>query len=316
MKRLACLACLAGFGIFAACAVSVPDENDAGGPATSDASNSADVQATKKDAASAIDSSVPIGDAGASDATDVFEAGPPPKPIVYMHSPDTLFSFDPTTRALTTIAKFSGCSQSTNPTTALDMAIDSQMNAFVTTVDGLYKLDLTTAECTLVLEGGYPNSLSFVPAGTVDPQVEALVGYAGASYERIDTTSGNISSIGTLSGGYASSGDIVSVTGGGSFLTVTGNGCGDCLLQVDPSTGDLVQNYGALPHGAVYGLGYWGGALYGFDANGDVFAIGTGGDGGLAVDDIVIDGGTMWYGAGSTTIAPVTGVDGGAISTQ
>ncbi len=109
----------------------------------------------------------------------------------------------------------------------------------------------------------------------------------------------------------------MSVAGGGSFLTVTGNGCGDCLLQVDPKTGDMIQNYGALPHGAVYGLGYWAGTLFGFDANGDVFSINGGGDAGLVTTDITIgDGGVTWWGAGSTTIAPATALDGGAIATQ
>ena len=178
-------------------------------------------------------------------------------------------------------------------------------------------LDLQTAACTLIKAGAYPNSLSFVPVGTLDPNLEALVGYFGNSYVRVNAGTGVTSVVGTLSGGYMSSGDIVSVEGGGSFLTVTGNGCGDCLLQVDPKTGDMIQNYGALPHGSVYGLGYWAGTLFGFDANGDVFSIGGGGDAGLVTSDITIgDGGVTWWGAGSTTIAPAAALDGGAISTQ
>jgi len=257
-------------------------------------------------------------DAGAGDATlssDASDASPP-KAIVYGHSPDTLYTLDVDTNAVTAVAPFSGCAQGTNATTVIDLAIDSQMNAYVTTFDGFYSLDLTTAQCTLVAAGAYPNSLSFVPAGTLDPNVEALVGYSGSSYLRIDPSTGNVTFVGTLSGGYASSGDIVSVEGGGTFLTVTGNGCADCLLQVNPATGDMVQSYGALPHGAVYGLGYWGGNLYGFDSTGDLFLIGGDGDGGIATSDIVVDGGVIWYGAGSTTIAPPTALDGGAIPTQ
>ena len=55
----------------------------------------------------------------------------------------------------------------------------------------------------------YPNSLSFVPKGTVDPNVEALVGYNGGTYVRIDTVTGAVTSIGNLGSGYSSSGDIV-----------------------------------------------------------------------------------------------------------
>jgi hypothetical protein len=303
-------------GLVAACAANAEQQDDDAGPAL-DASGNADSTQPKKDAQAANDGSSGNTTDAASDVqtVDVFDAGPPLAPIVYGHSPDTLYTFDTSTQAITQVAAFSGCTQSTL-TQVIDLAIDSQMNAFVTTFDGFYSLDLMTAECSLIQTGSYPNSLSFVPAGTLDPLVDALVGYFGGTYSRIDTTSGAITSVGTLSGGYASSGDIVSVKGGGSFLTVTGNGCGDCLLQVDPSTGDLIQDYGSLPHGAVYGLAYWAGALYGFDQGGDVFSITGGGDAGLVTSDIVSDGGVMWWGAGSTTLAPAAAPDGGEIATQ
>lgn len=301
-------------GLAAACAVSTEQAGDDAGNAV-DAAGNTDGTQPKKDAQPPIDSSSNADAASDVQTVDVFDAGTPLPPIVYGHTPDTLYTFDTSTHAITQVAAFSGCTEGTI-TQVIDLAIDSQMNAFVTTFDGFYSLNLTTAECSLIQTGNYPNSLSFVPVGTLDPLVEALVGYFGGTYTRIDTTSGAMTSVGTLSGGYASSGDIVSVKGGGSFLTVTGNGCGDCLLQVDPSTGDLIQDYGSLPHGAVYGLAYWAGVVYGFDQGGDVFSITGGGDAGLVTSDIVSDGGVMWWGAGSTTIAPATSPDGGDISTQ
>lgn len=312
---MAWLGAIAACGCVVACATSQDQNGDDSGVVNLDASPAKDSGAQKKDAQAPLDASAPI-EASDNDVTQVIDAGPPLKPIVYGHSPDTLYTFDTTTNLVTEVAVFSGCTQSTNPTTVLDFAVDSQMNAFASTVDGLYSVDLTTAECTFIKAGSYPNSLSFVPAGTLDPNVEALVGYFGALYMRIDTSTGDLTSVGTLSGGYASSGDIVSVSGGGSFLTVTGNGCGDCLLQVNPVTGDMIQNYGPLTHGAVYGLGYWAGTLFGFDQGGDLFAISGDGDGGLATTDIVIDGGVTWYGAGSTTIAPANTADGGTFPTQ
>ena len=90
----------------------------------------------------------------------------------------------------------------------------------------------------------------------------------------------------------------------------------DCLLQVDPKNGNVIQNYGSVSRGAVYGLAYWAGALYGFDEGGDLFMI-TGGDGGTATTmDVTVDGGVKWWGAGSTTSAPLKDSDGGAIPTQ
>lgn len=300
----------------AACATSGADGSDDAGPLATDSSAPAkDAASQTKDAAkeatSVAEDASAASDAPAADEPDAAT----PQAIVYGHTPDTLYAFDVTKNAATEIGAFSGCTQSTT-TQVLDLAIDAYMKAYATTVDGLYQVDLTTAACTLIKAGTYPNSLSFVPVGTLDPNVEALVGYSGSAYLRINPGTGLTSLVGTLSGGYQSSGDLVSVVGGGTFLTVTGNGCGDCLLQVDPKTGDLVQSYGALPHGAVYGLAYWSGTLYGFDGTGDIFSIGGGGDAGLATSDLVTDGGLVWWGAGSTTMAPATSADGGAIATQ
>lgn len=254
---------------------------------------------------------------GDDDGSAMQDAGPPPT-VVYGHTSDTLYSFDVGAKMVTTIGKFSGCTQNQFPQQVIDLAIDENGNAFCTTFDGFYSLDLTTAICTPIAKGSYtyPNSLSFVAKGTVDPNSEALVGYNGSTYVRIDTSTGAITTIGMLGMGYASSGDVVSVKGGGTFLTVTGNGCADCVLQVDPKTGNVIQNYGSVNRGAVYGLAYWAGALYGFDEGGDLFVI-TGGNGTTAsTSDIQTDGGVKWWGAGSTTSAPLKDPDGGAIPTQ
>jgi len=241
--------------------------------------------------------------------------------FVYAHSPDTLYLFDISTKSMTMIGKFSGChAPDAGPSQAIDIALDSKSNAYLTTFDGLYSVDLTTAVCTLIKTGvNYPNSLAFVPKGTLDATNEVLVGYQVANYVRIDTTTGVISSVGGLATGYASSGDIVSVQDGGTFLTVTGNGCsglgGDCLVQVNPVTGAIIQNYGVVGHAATYGVGYWAGVVYGFDNAGEVFAI-TGGDGGVATSTLIIgsDAGYQFYGAGNTTLAPALAADGGSIS--
>ena len=236
------------------------------------------------------------------------DTGPPPEvAVVYAHSPSVLYKLDPITKAVTTVGPFSGgCSS------IIDLAIDEASNGFVTTSNGVYKLNLKTAACTLIASGSYPNSLSFVPKGTLDPSVEALVGYVGATYVRINTTTGQVTNVGGLTGGYSSSGDIVSVKNGGTFLTVTGPSCADCLLQVNPKTGAMVQNYGTVNHSAVYGLAFWAGALYGFDNAGELFEINASGNG-IKTTPINVQGGLQFWGAGSTTSAPPTDKDGGGI---
>jgi hypothetical protein len=241
--------------------------------------------------------------------------------VVYAESPNTLYKLDPLTNVVTEVAPFSGdCKARTDCADVIDIALDQSSNGYATTFGAFYSFDVTTAVTTFIASGTYPNSLSFVPKGTLDPSEEALVGYDGATYIRIDTTTGAITTVGGLTDGLTSSGDIVSVIGGGTFLTVngtekgTGTVCGDCLLQVDPATGDVIQNYGSVNHAAVYGLAYWGGVPYGFDDEGVVFSITF--PGGLLTTTNIPTGGmgpAMFYGAGSTTSAPVKQADGGGI---
>jgi len=246
------------------------------------------------------------------------DTGPPPMTaVVYAESPNTLYKLDPITNAITIVAPFTGdCAARSDCDGVIDIALDEMSNGYATTFGAIYSFDPTTAVTKFIAKGPYPNSLSFVPKGTLDPSVEALVGYDSAVYIRIDPTTGVITPVGKLTGGYTSSGDIVSVIGGGTFLTVHGPGCNvsDCLLQVDPKTGDIIQNYGSVNHSSVFGLAFWGGIAYGFDNTGQVFSI-TFPGGKLLATDIAIPGGGpgQFYGAGSTTSAPPKQADGGGI---
>lgn len=220
---------------------------------------------------------------------------------VYGHSPSVLYKLDPLTKQVSVVGPFQGCSS------IIDIAIDQNHEIYGAANGGLYRIDKNTAACSLIKAGSYPNSLSFVPVGALDPAIEVLVGYQGANYIRIDTITGDIMSVGLLGGGLFSSGDIVSVKGGGTYLTVTGAGCSDCIVEVDPKTGALVKNYGSLGHSAVFGLAYWGGSAYGFSNAGKLFEIIFMGD---AVTTQLINvpsvpGGLKFWGAGSSTIAPV-----------
>jgi hypothetical protein len=220
---------------------------------------------------------------------------------VYGHSSDTLYRLDPNTKAVTIIGPFNGC------TSVIDIAIDATSRLFGTTSSSLYSIDKATAKCTHIASGSYPNSLSFVPKGTVDANVEALVGYEGSSYVRIDPSTGVKLTIGSLGGGLVSSGDIVSVKNGPTYLTVKGTGCSDCLVQVDPKTGAMITNLGDIQHTDVFGLAFWGGSVFGFDNTGSLFEVKVAA-GKLSTTPIAIPGGgagLSFWGAGSTTSAPI-----------
>lgn len=199
------------------------------------------------------------GGTGGADPSTVYE--------VYGHSAAELYKLDPQTHEVTVIGPFNGCSQ------VIDIALDKDSNMVGTTEFGLYRIDRNTAFCTLIANGDYPNSLSFVPAGTVDPNEEALVGYFGSEYVRIDLNTGAKSHVGMLSSGYWSSGDITSVKGGGTYVTVKTDVCNDCILEVNPATGDLITDYGSIGHMDVFGLTFWGGKSYGFSNSGELFEV-------------------------------------------
>jgi hypothetical protein len=236
---------------------------------------------------------------------------PPPTPPgevneVFGHSADSLFRLDPKTNNVTEVGPFSGCGGS-----IIDIALDEASTLYAVSFTALFTVEKTTAKCTQIATGSYPNSLSFVPKGTVDPAAEALVGYEDADYVRIDTKTGAKTKIGALGGGLKSSGDIVSVKGGKSFLTVKGTGtnctANDCLVEVDPATGKLVKNWGSIEHNNVFGLSFWGGKVYGFDDSGELFEV-TFGTSSITTTTIAIPSKPptlSFWGAGSSTSAPL-----------
>jgi hypothetical protein len=223
---------------------------------------------------------------------------------VFGNTPDSLYKVDPVTKAVTLVGAFQGCD------TVIDLALDKNSNMYVTTFSGFFAVDRTNAKCTHIADGTYPNSLSFVPKGTLDPLEEALVGFVGSSYVRIDPTTGAITMVNAtaLSQGYMSSGDVVSVIGGGTYLTVIGGpqNCSDCIIEVDPKTGALTKFIGELGYSSVFGLAFWGGAAYGFDQGGDLFEIDltTAATTPIGIPNAPVP--LIWYGAGSTTAAPLT----------
>jgi hypothetical protein len=124
------------------------------------------------------------GGAGGDGGSIIFpmdDGGPPPlmPGEVYGHSSGTLFKLEPYSQVVTTIGPFNGCSS------VIDLAIDKDSKIIATTFDGIYWVDKTNAKCTLIAQGGYPNSLSFVPEGILDPVKEVLVGYQNSTYVRI-----------------------------------------------------------------------------------------------------------------------------------
>jgi hypothetical protein len=181
----------------------------------------------------------------------------------------------------------------------------------------LVSIDPTNAHCAVLTRGpDLVTSLTYVPEGTLDANVEALVGYAGDKYVRVDPTTGALTQIGPLnnaaSGGvtWESSGDVVSIKDGGTYLTVKAQGTaastgGDRIVQVDPKTGALMRIIGATGSNDVLGLGYWGGIAYGFTLTGSLIQIDLTTGAGTAIPIPGAPSDLAFYGAGTTTVAPI-----------
>jgi len=262
---------------------------------------------------------------GATRPVDQDSALPPPEDsgaprgTIYVHTGRTLFLFEPFGKTLKRIGDFSCLSDASSFSEVGDIAVNRDGEIYGTTLDSKFiKIDPLTAACTIVSASGrYPNSLSFVPRGTLDPANDALVGYFDDEYVRIDVGTGATTTVGRLnppdaSTTYESSGDVVSVAQDRTYLSAKTlrNGVevdgGDVLVRFDPKSGLRLQVTGNTNRSDIWGMGYWAGTAYGFTAKGEAVAIDpqTG-----ASTPIPVDAGTrssqgVFYGAGSTTIAP------------
>jgi hypothetical protein len=252
--------------------------------------------------------------------------GGPPSGRVYAHTTDTLYVYEPFSRKLTEVGKFN-CLQPGEA--VIDIAVDRTNEMYATTFLRFLHVDATSGACT---ERGndsvlmdYPNSLSFVPVGTVDPTVETLVGYASPDsinsdvYVRIDVATGKMTTVGDLNPPgaltqYSSTGDLISLLrdGNKTYLTVRDNAVDsgiatDKLAEINPATGQIKRIIGDTKQNHTFGLGYWAGKAYGFSEDGRVNEIDINtGTSTVLLTHMVGGAAVPWYGAGVTTNAPIS----------
>ncbi len=228
-----------------------------------------------------------------------------PEPAVFGHSRTTLYKLNPETKDVGVVGTFNGCPD------IEDIALDRTENLYGTSDEGLFAIDKDTATCTLIAPGAYPNSLSFVPAGTLDQNEEALVGFLDDQYVRISVTDGTITNVGApWNNGFVSSGDVVSVIDGPTYLTIKDEDpadgvCADCLVQINPTTGQITKEFDSIGYDRVFGTAFWAGSVYGFTNDGDLFEIVIENNQ-LNTISIATPSGLSFWGAGSTTSAPPT----------
>jgi hypothetical protein len=253
---------------------------------------------------------------------------------IYVNGPYTLYTFAPRQALLRKVGDFD-CLLSAQSGTAdsgmHDLAVDSLGHLYgvakvrsrdpvVLTANVIVTVDPNSGHCSEALTiddklldpyGGLElRGLSFVPAGTLSPSEEVLVGLEiYGAYVQIDVKRQQARRLGSLSGdspdGWKTKGaDIVSILGADTYSTVQGPRFDERLVSIDPLTGRVKKDIGTLGDTIFGGLAYWGGTLYGFTVAGKIFAI----DPISAVRTevpILAPAGTRFDGAGVTTTAPI-----------
>ena len=242
-----------------------------------------------------LDSSWPWPDGANPDATPGFTGA------VYAHSSSQLYKIDPHTLDVTLVAPFDW--PTALPDQMTDIALDKDANMVGISFDIVYSVNKDTAACTRLADLDRQfNGLSFIPGEEVGTGQEILVGAAlDGSVWRIEKSTGVSTQIGNYSGGFTSSGDIVSVKGFGTVATVKGgSGATDKLVRVDAITGvaTLIGDTGVTD---IWGLGFWEDKVYGFTDYNQFVLI----DVDTGTSTLVKTGDVAWWGAGVTTSAPV-----------
>jgi hypothetical protein len=249
------------------------------------------------------------GDSIPNDA-DVFpdDGGQPgvviPKKI-YAHSSSTLYTVDVVDYAVGNIGAFKwpndgGGHQMT------DIAIDRHGVLYGVTFDRLYVCNPATATCFNLgtLPGSF-NGLTWIPAGTLDPDKDSLIGITNpGTWNHLKIMNGQVLSqqLGSYGAGYTSAGDSFSIEGVGTFAAVNKQGVNSTVIvTVDPLTGKVVSELAVTQgYNAIYGLAGWEGLIIAFNSGGEMIKIDP-------VTKMVTNLGDKnigWWGAGVGTVLP------------
>ena len=231
---------------------------------------------------------------------------------VFAHSNTTLYQLNNATLATTTIGAMTGLGSG-----LLDLAIDKNDRMVGITSDRLFEINPTNGQATLLaaLDTDFATSLSFIPEDLEDPNSpEILVTVDGSNVLQIDLVTGQTTVIGSygMQAGQPiiSSGDLFAVRGLGIYATVnigTDATAVDFLARIDPTTWQATPLGIGTGFDKIFGLGFWGGKIYGF------IDLGFEANSGKMIDiDINTGAGTelstssqRWFGAGVTTDAPI-----------
>jgi len=231
---------------------------------------------------------------------------------VYAHSGTTLYRIDTASFQPLQIGAMTGLGTQS----LTDLAIDKADNMVGITLDKLYSIDPATGTVTLIKDLSQNaqglTSLSFVPTNLNDPASADILVSANDQGDvyKIDPATGSATLLGSYgtagAGKVISSGDLIGVRGLGIYATVdVGAEPNDYLASIDPVTWKATPLGTGTGFNNIFGLAFWGGTIYGFvdggSGMGKIITI----DPSTGKGTEVLGGAIRWYGAGTSTDAPL-----------
>ena len=225
---------------------------------------------------------------------------------MYAHSKSVLSMVDGVDYSVTDIGAFTWPEDGGSHMMS-DIAIDRHGVLYGITDERAYVCNPTTAACFLL--GTLPGSfvgLTWIPAGTLDPGKDSLIGITeDGTWNHLKIINGQISSqlLGSYGPGYSGVlNDAVSIEGVGTYAAVRKGGIGNILVvSVDPLTGKVLEEVAFISgFQHVYGLAGWGGLIIGFEYSGAIIKL----DPKTKVVTNLGKKGISWWGAGVGTILP------------
>ena len=246
---------------------------------------------------------------GIPDIGDVFpDDGTKPGSVIpakiYAHGPNTLHTVDVVDYSIANIGPFTYPNGHNGSVT--DVAIDRYGQLFAITFNDVFVCNPKTAACYWLgtLPDSY-NGLTFIPAGTLQPDKDSLIGISqGGGWYHLKIMNGMAQAVqlGTYGPGYSSAGDSFSIETVGTFAAVNKNGApGTVIVTVDPLTGKVASELATLNgYFSVYGLAGWEGLILAFDSSGNVLKV----DPMTKVVTPLGNKGVGWWGAGVGTVLP------------
>ncbi len=213
------------------------------------------------------------GETGIPDGPDTT---PVEQDLIYVNSPDTLYTFDPAAFALSPVGPF--VLEDGSAASVTDIAVDRFGLLYAVSVGTLYVCDPRTVVCA---PQGFSsaNSAGFAEFGALADAHDVLVLVEGSTIVHVHIRDGGIDTVtaGTIDG-YSSSGDVIALQGREMLLSSPSpDGGGDVLVPFDAETGAVVGGVTRLPANA-YGLARFHNEVWVFTDFGEIFFIDAGGE--------------------------------------